>query len=172
MDRKLYVRTAEAGGKYYLNLADEQWRAVEIDETGWRVVANPPVRFQRPRGMLALPEPVAGGTLHELQGLLNLASEYDFTRIIVWLIAALNPCGPCPVLAIRGEPSSGKSTMARILRSLVDPNTAVLRSPPPTEHDFWFQANSASALVFDNVSRMPAWLSSGLCRVATAPIRT
>jgi hypothetical protein len=44
------LRTGAIGDSYYLDLADEQWRAVEINASGWRVVSEPPIRFSRPRG--------------------------------------------------------------------------------------------------------------------------
>src|SRR5262245_26272993 len=53
----VHVRIAEHAGHIYLDLADEQWRAVEIGPDGWRVIGCPPVRFRRPAGMLALPVP-------------------------------------------------------------------------------------------------------------------
>jgi hypothetical protein len=163
----VFVRTAGHGGKYYIDLADKHWRAVEIDDAGWRVVTEPPVYFQRPRGMLPLPEPVPGGSLRELRGLLNLSTESDFTLIVAWLLAALRPNGPYPLLAIAGEPGASKSTAARVLRSLVDPNVAPLRAAPREERDCWIAANNAGLLAFDNLSGIPAWLSDALCRVAT-----
>src|SRR5262249_13286973 len=53
-----HLRVAGHQGKIYVDLADPEWRAVEIDATGWRVVKGPPVRFPRPRGLLPRPEPV------------------------------------------------------------------------------------------------------------------
>ena len=51
-----------AEGVVYLDLADPDWRAVAITPgEGWELVSNPPVRFKRARGMLALPAPVVGG---------------------------------------------------------------------------------------------------------------
>jgi len=113
--------------------------------------------------MLPLPEPVAGGDLHALRALLNLASENDFTLFVAWLLAAMRPVGPYPLLAIAGEPGTSKSTTARVLRALVDPNVAA----PCEERDCWIAANNAGMLSFDNLSSIPAWLSDTLCRVAT-----
>lgn len=166
-EHPVFVRTAQRDGKYYLDLADEQWRAVEIDEAGWRLSAEPPVHFRRPPGMLALPEPVPGGSLQELRDLLNLSGDDDFILIVAWLVAALRPKGPYPLMAIAGEPGSSKSSTARVLRSLVDPNFAALRAAPREERDCWIQANNAGMLAFDNLSSIPAWLSDALCRVAT-----
>jgi len=42
--------------------------------------------------------------------------------------------GPYPVLCLAGEQGTGKSTLARLVRSLIDPASAPLRS----EHDVFF----------------------------------
>ena len=39
--REVFVRVGELDGKIYLDLCDAEWRAVEIGETGWRVVDRP-----------------------------------------------------------------------------------------------------------------------------------
>jgi len=161
------VRTGEFGGKYYLDLADENWRAIEIDAEGWRIVNEPPIRFSRPRGMRALPVPVTGGSISELRALLNLGSENDFILIVAWLLSALRPIGPYPLLALAGEPGATKSTTARLLRSLTDPNVSALRSSPREERDCWIAAGNAGMLAFDNLSSIPGWLSDALCRIAT-----
>ena len=57
------VRVAGADGTLYLDLANDAWEAVEIDRVGWRIVGEPPVRFRRSSGMLALPRPRKGGTV-------------------------------------------------------------------------------------------------------------
>ena len=161
------VRTGTVGGKYYLDLADTEWHAVEIDAQGWRVVKEPPIRFHRPRGMLALPMPVTGGSLSELQELLNLAQDNDFILIVAWMVQAARPVGPYPLLAIVGEPGAAKSTTAKALRNIIDPNASSLRTIPREERDLWIAASNAGMLAFDNLSRIPDWLSDALCRIAT-----
>src|SRR5262249_10327912 len=51
----VHTRLATHGGAIYLDLCNERWKAVEIAADGWRVIAEPPVKFRRTRGMLALP---------------------------------------------------------------------------------------------------------------------
>ena len=50
----------EHGGGSILDLCDCEWRAVEIDAEGWRVVDRPPAKFCRTRGAQPLPEPEDG----------------------------------------------------------------------------------------------------------------
>ncbi len=166
-ERQVFIRVGEHDGKLYLDLADDTWRAIEIDATGWRVIAEPPCRFRRAAGMLALPVPMAGGSLAALRALLNVGSEADFILATAWLLAALRPNGPFPLLALTGEQGSAKTTFARILRSLVDPNSAAQRSLPREDRDLFIAATNGHVLSFDNVSGLPAWISDTLCRLAT-----
>jgi hypothetical protein len=62
-ERVVHLRVGRLDGRIYLDLADESWRAVEIDVSGWRVVEKPPVRFRRAPGMQALPLPVPTGSV-------------------------------------------------------------------------------------------------------------
>jgi hypothetical protein len=165
--RGVAVRLAEHDGKVYLDLADDDWRAVEIDRAGWRVVSDPPVRFRRPRGMEALPEPVAGGTVGDLRPFVNVASDDDWRLVVAWLVAAFRPTGPFPILVVHGEAGSAKSTLGRVLRALVDPNVAAIRSAPENERDIVIAASNGWTLVYDNASRLSDVLSDSLCRLAT-----
>src|SRR5258708_4121155 len=62
-ERAIHVRVAEHEGRFYLDLADDAWRVVEIAPDGWQVVVRPPVRFARRAGILALPIPEQGGSI-------------------------------------------------------------------------------------------------------------
>jgi hypothetical protein len=128
------LRVAEHAGRLYLDLADAHWRAVAIDRDGWKVVGCPPVRFRRSLGMLPLPLPERGGSIQALRQFLNLSSENDFVLVIAWLLAALRPAGPYPVLAISGEQGSAKTVLSKLVRALVDPNMAPVRALPREEN--------------------------------------
>ena len=166
-ERAVHVRVAEHDGHIYLDLADEHWRAVEIGPDGWRVVGRPPVRFRRPAGLLPLPLPQRGGSLEQLASLLNLSSQNDFVLVVTWLLAALRPSGPYPLLAISGEQGSAKTVLSKMLRALVDPNAAPVRALPREERELFIAANNGHVLAFDNFSRLRSWLSDALCRLAS-----
>src|SRR5262249_1337844 len=124
----VHVRVAEYDGRIYIDLADDHWCAVEVDYTGWRVVSRGPVKFHRAAGMLALPTPVRGGVLDQLRTFVNVGDESMWRLLVHWLVMAVNPRGPYPVLGLFGEQGAAKSTATRVLRDLVDPNAAPLRS--------------------------------------------
>ena len=169
-EREVYMRIGSASGKIYIDLANDHWQAIEISSTGWRVVDSKqvPIRFRRAPGMLALPAPApAGDGIKILRTFLNVKADADFELALAWLLAGMRDRGPYPVLTLTGEQGSAKTSFATLLRSLIDPNTAPLRSFPREDRDLFIAASNGWIVGYDNVSRMPPWLSDALCRLAT-----
>lgn len=165
--RSIFTRIAEHEGSIYVDLANDKWEVVKINHQGWEIIPNPPVKFRRPSGMLSLPYPVRGGHIDELRPFINYDTEQDFILIVSWLISALSPRGPYIILTLYGEHGSAKSTLARILRSLSDPNKAPLRSKPRESRDLMIAAVNGWVIIFDNLSYIDNELSDNLCRLAT-----
>lgn len=164
---EVHLRVAQDDvGAIYLDLADDHWQAVRIDAAGWEVVHDPPVKFRRTRGMRPLPNPMAGGAVDELRDYVNVHDE-EWPLLVALLVAALRPKGPFPVAAVHGEQGSAKSTTVRVLRELIDPNVAALRSEPRSGQDLMIAARNGWLLAFDNMSTLPPWLSDALCRLST-----
>lgn len=149
----VFTRIAEYDGVIYLDLANERWEAAAVSSRGWRVVRDRSVRFQRARGMLPLPHPVDGGTVAQLKPFMNTRSDEDWILLIAWHLMTYSPRGPYPVLDLTGEHGSAKSTHARVLRSLIDPSSAALRTTPRDERDLMISAQAGWVLIFDNIHR-------------------
>ena len=165
--RAVYLRVAEHDGRIYLDLADGLWRAVEIGPDGWQVITRPPVRFRRAAGMLPLRMPIRGGSLEALAPFFNVANRSDFVLVMAWLLAALRHGGPYPLLAVSGEQGSAKTVFSKMLRGLIDPNAAPVRTGPREERDLFIAASNGHLLAFDNLSDLPPWMSDALCRIAS-----
>ncbi len=162
----LHLRVAEHDGVLHLDLGDPTGRAVVLSATGWQVVEQPAVLFRRTALTGALPTPQLAGDLAELWTLLNVTPA-DRPLVLAWLVAALLPDVPHPVLALRGEQGSGKSSASRILAALLDPSPAQTRKPP-RDVDSWVTAAAGSWVVaLDNVSTVAEWWSDALCRAVT-----
>jgi len=168
IERPVYVRLAESGGCIYLDLGRADWRVVEISADGWRVIeaADAPVRFIRPRGVRALPVPEPGGQLKHLTRYVNVKPA-DMVLVYAWLVAAFRPRGPFPILSLSAEQGAGKSITSRVLRQLVDPNVAAIRTLPREELDLLLSAKNAWVVALDNVSSIPPWMADAICRLAT-----
>jgi len=131
-----------------LDLAGPEGWMIEISRSRWQILENPLHSFRRNRGCLELPQPIAPEDLSAC-------------------LAAFRPAGPFPILILNGPAGSGKSTAARLLRSLIDPSTAPLYPLPSSERGLRANARSTWVLAFDNVYRMSRPVSEALCRLST-----
>lgn len=109
-ERRAPVRLAEQDGNIYLDLADSDWRAVEVTPEGWSVIENPPVRFRRAEHMEALPAPTRGGSLDDLRRFTNVTDDAAWVLVKGFLVMCLNPfAGAYPILLFNGGQGSAKT---------------------------------------------------------------
>lgn len=165
LEHEVHVRVAHPDGAIYIDLADDPWQAVEITATGWQVVDHPGVKFIRPPGLTSLPIPVAGGTFDDLRPFIN-CHDNEWPLVVGWILGAYST-GPYPVLVLQGEQGSAKSTTARILKSLVDPDQSPQLTKPRSERDLQIAATNSWTLSYDNLSGLRDGLSDAFCRLAT-----
>lgn len=161
------LRVGRHDGLIYVDLANDHWDVVQITPDGWKVLGNASVKFLRPPGMQALPYPEKGGQIADLRPFLNLGNEDAWILCVSWIMGALVPDGQFPPLILEGTHGSGKTTISRVLRSLVDPNIAPMRSLPRDTRDLRISASNAWCLNFDNLSALPNWLCDALCGLST-----
>lgn len=165
-EQQVFVRVAGHDGVVYVDLCNEHWEVVEVTTAGWRVVTDSPVKFARSQNSAPLPHPVGGGSMEDLRPFLR-ARGSDFELVVAWLVGALRPAGPYPLLEITGEQGTAKSTAARVLRSLVDPARVPLRALLNNERDLAIAASRSWVLAFDNLSYVRPEVSDAMCRLST-----
>lgn len=165
--KPVFIRVMTGPEGHLIDLAGPGSECVSIGPGGWQIQKTNLAVYRRSASMLPLPDPLAGGSLRLLRKFVNVESEDAWRLIVAWLVAALYAQGPYPILILTGQQGSAKSTLARILRSLVDPSIAPIRSLPTEERDLFVSAHNSWVLSFDNVSRIQDWLSDGLCRICS-----
>jgi hypothetical protein len=167
-ERPIHLRVASYEGVLFIDLGDQSWRIIRVDMHGWKVIeaADAPVVFLRSKGMRALPEPRSGGRFDTLLKYINVAPE-EMILVYVWIIAAFCLSGPYPLLVLIAEQGSGKSTLVRALRRLIDPNKSPFQSLPKDEEGLMISAKNRWLIALDNMSNIQPWLSDALCRLST-----
>ena len=164
--KALALRVADSHGALWLDLGDDTGELVKITPEGWQIVGEAPVLHRRTALTAALPRPATEGDLSALRVLLNLAPA-DWPVLMAFLVCALMPNMPHPILLLTGEHGTGKSTAAKIIGWVVDASTVPLRKPP-RDLDSWTTAAIGSHVVaVDNLSNLQDWLSDALCRAST-----
>ena len=165
--RELALRVCGDAGVVRVDLGGPEWRYVHVDAAGWTIRPGAARWFRRGQAMLPLPEPVRGGGLRDLRRHLNATCDDTWHLMSSWLVSALRPAGPYPVLVVMGEHGSAKSSACRILRALVDPCKGGLRAPPKDLRDLAIAAEGSWVVAYENLSHLGQQLSDGLCRLAT-----
>ena len=115
--------------------------------------------------MLPLPIPERGSKVEALKSFLNITAS-DFTLIVAFLLAAMRPRGPYPILILYGEHGTAKTSFLRKLRRLVDPHVTDTSAPPSSGRDLFISAHNSHMQMFENVSTLSLAMSDHLCRLA------
>src|SRR3989442_9752452 len=147
-----------------LDLAGRPGGGVEITAEGWTYHFQfDKYPFYRPQGIFDIRKPEGPGSLEPLRDLLDLATPADWLRVLAWLLAALRPQGPYPILVLQGPARCGKSVAARMLRSLIDPAESPFNPLPANERRLHSLAMQNWVLAFDHVSSLSRSMSDALC---------
>ena len=169
-----YRRVApHPGGGIVIDLGGPDGKVVVVspnNPAGWQIASRSPVLFNRTALIGPMPDPVAGGSLDEIQRLFDL-TDRQWALVQGWILAAFDYDIPHPILAIFGPAGAGKSCLARLLVRLCDPSPCPLRSAPDSEKDWHIAAASSWVCAIDNVSDLKTWLSEALCKAATGDAR-
>lgn len=167
--REVFNRIIKIGEAIYIDLVNSEWEQIKITAAGWNIIScvDSPARFTRAPGMLELPRPNKGGSLERLKDFLNVEDEETFALITSWLLGAMNPEGPFPILILHGVQGSSKSTTIKILRSCIDPSVSILRTLPQSERDLQISASKSWINSFDNISSLSKRMSDAFCRLST-----
>lgn len=169
---KDYIRVGGRVGELYVDVGNDANDAWKITDTGITRVPGGPthIRLLRGAGMLPLVEPDLSTPASQLVPLLRnfiKAPEDEMTLLTAWLLGSMRPEGPYPVLTISGEQGSGKSTILRLLRRIVDPHALDMRTPPEDQRDLQAMVRNSFVLAFDNVSFISNKMSDVLCVIST-----
>ena len=161
--QELYTRAAWHEGILYYEL--RPGKVVRVGPGGWTFEAKPPVLFRRYVNLKALPDPEAGGSLDILDGLVNLKSERDRRLFKAYLATLPLEHVGRPIFNASGAMGSGKTTIQRLIKRLLDPTAPeTVRFDP---RDFLQKAMHAYIVMADNQNTIPEWASDTLCRLVT-----
>lgn len=167
------LRVARDSAGIVIDLGDETGKVVVVEPNQWRVTDRSPVLFRRTKLTAPIPIPTRPepgqmlSVIEQLHGLINVDQD-EFRLIVGWMLAALLPDIPHPILALAGEQGTAKTTALTFLLQLIDPSPAPVRSVPRDPKNWAVAATASWTVGLDNLSGSPPpWLSDALCRAVT-----
>lgn len=126
--------------------------------------------FSRNVSMLPMAMPAAVGNLDLLDKYLNLTPA-SVIQIKAWLSYTLAhpkvPSSKFPILLLRAGQGSGKSSLCRLVKRVIDPNAVEVQTLPKTPRDLAIDTQGAHVLCFDNIRECKPDMADKLCIAAT-----
>ena len=165
----LHNRVASTEDAFWIDMADDKWRAIKVDKQGWKIIDNPPVLFKRHSHQLQLPEPTAGGDPWKLLNYFNIGEKDEETRLTLMVTCASYFISeiPHPILILYGPQGTGKTWLFKFLKRVFDPSIIEVLTMPRDEREIVQQLDHHWLAFYDNVTSLPTWISDCLCRAAT-----
>lgn len=161
--RELHTRSAFHEGAVYYWL--DKGQVVRIDRDGWRRDEDPPVVFRTVPNLKPLPDPEPGGSLDQLEELVNLKTDRDRRLLKAYAATVALPHVARPILQTTGVMGSGKTTASRVIKRTFDPTAPeTVRIDP---RDFLQKASHCYIAMLDNQNSLPEWAVDTLCRLVT-----
>ncbi len=157
-------RAAYHEGSLWLDLGNR--RAARIAGGTWRIVAAPVGLFRPWPHKLPHPDPTTPGNAGRLFEFINVPEEAR-PFALATLAACLVPGIARPALVITGPQGSGKSTVARFFKGLVDPGNPALTMIPRKPEDLDLLLARNFFLALDNLSNLMPDVADTLSGVIT-----
>ncbi len=166
-EESIYKRIAGVDGDLYINLKNKDRQLVKIEKGGsFEVIDNTgEVNFKEIRSAKAMALPSKTGDFNLLRKYIN-CNDDSWELIKGFILACFMDKPPYPILVLCGGAGTGKTTLTKLLKRIIDPNSAEtvgtkkdLRNIPP-------MTNNNHLLCIDNNSFINDELSDLLCRVA------
>jgi len=149
----------------FYDLTNNECEAIRITPEGW-VIEKAPVIFRRynaqPQVHPSTDYPP--DIFDRFIKLLNIKDEKTKLLIKCYIIALFIPEIDKPILMLHGDPGGAKSTL---VRTLVDPSSVLTFALPRDTTELVQQLDHNYVVYYDNVSKMPDWISDQFCRAST-----
>ncbi len=148
------------------DLQDDSQKTVEITSQGWRI--SPKVKkFIVPKISLpqVAPKQTNDSPLKLLKPFVNLRGDM-LILFVVWLVQAFSR-GTHFALLVLAEKGSGKSTLSKMIKRLIDPCNFEVTTIPDKKDDLVVLLYNSFLCCFDNVSNISADVSDIFCGAVT-----
>jgi len=160
-----------------IDIGDPDWRMLRITADEISVVPHGETLFWRPPQFGRLPEPDLDGTFDILRPFVNVDTEEDWAVLQAFIVGCFNSMangGTFPVLFLSGTEDSGKTTLAKVLKAIIDPELGGGTSQAPASmFDMILAASNRWLVSFNNISYLDQKYSDVLCQIVDGtPFRT
>lgn len=161
-----HLRTGSVDGHVVIDLGRGDGKVVIAKPDGWSIEDTSPILFRRNALVGELPMPDQAGTIKDLSDALHIGDEV-FPLVLGWMVAFLIDWVGQPILHLAGEAGAGKTLLAKIIKSILDPSPVPVQGEPATAENWARVLSSSQMIVLDNLSAVNQRTSDLLCRAVS-----
>lgn len=162
-------------GSIWIDMTDQNWRAIQIKAGAWKIENEPPILFKRYSHQTPLTEPIRlpeekqNEYALKLLDYINIPSNDPNTKLAFMcsVISCFIPNISHPIIVLHGPQGTAKSTVFKLIKRLVDPSSLELLSLPKDERELVQQLDHHWFAPYDNLTAMPTWASDTFCKAVT-----
>lgn len=148
-------------------LADEKWQSVRVASKGWTIGRSRKTKFMKYPADKPQIMPEGGGNLLALlRPFINLPDD-DYILFATFLVQSYSRSSSHYAAIISSNKGTGKSTLTKMIRSIVDPSTSETSLAPASENDLKTMLANTYLACFDNTAPLSAKYSDILCAAIT-----
>lgn len=156
-----------ATGKIAYFLGNEKWQSVLVDKKGWHIGRLRKTKFLKSTFDEEQVSPVGGGDLLALlRPFVNLEDD-SFILFVLFMVQAFSRKSSHYAAVISSGKGTGKSTLTKLFRSLVDPSASDSCLAPTNEGDLTNSLANSYVACFDNTAVLSTKSSNILCAAIT-----
>lgn len=154
-------------GRIAYFLADDTWTTMMIKGSGWKKGRSRKLKFFKDKFDDAQVMPVGGGDLlGQLRKYVNMDDE-SFILFVVYIVQAFSRYSSHFAAIISSSKGTGKTTLTKVMRALIDPSKTGATLMPSGEGDLKNLLGNSYMVCFDNTATLSGKFSNILCAAIT-----
>ena len=168
------VRTAGklSGGLIEYDLCNHDQQYIKVQPSGWKPTTKHSFKFIKRaiNGVQVQPQKTSKNLIKLLKPFVN-ADKNDLVLFVVWLVQAFCQ-GSHSILLIMAGRGSGKSTLTKIIRKILDPSKMGAGTLPNSLDHLLTTLTNSYMVAFDNTDELTKEQSDVLCSAVTGATYT
>ena len=148
-------------------LADDRWTTLLITPDGWKKGRSKSLKFLRMALDDEQVQPEAGGDLLQLMAKYVNMTHDEFVLFVVWLVQSFSRSSSHFAAVLSSNKGTGKSTLTKLIRAVVDPSKSGVSLLPSSEGDLKTLLGKSYLVCFDNTAALSKKFSDILCAAIT-----
>ncbi|MEI6280959.1 MAG: hypothetical protein WCP17_03110 [bacterium] len=152
---------------FWYDLTNDKRQAVKINKNGWEVINKPPTLFRRFPHHSPQVAPDSKGDIKLILKYVNITNQQHTLLLLVYIVSCFIPDFAHVILIIFGSQGSAKSTLAKMVKQIIDPSFMEVVSLTENHKELIQALDHNAFIFFDNVSFISDTTSDILCKAST-----